>query len=623
MSSIAAIATNDVPAYGGVLYVLSTSLGTGFGGAISVLYFFGVAYFATIEIAGSVDGLMTAMNVSLTGQEFYDRLCLNMALLVLVLLPTLISEKLVHRLSVFFMTILGLSFATVFAGIVAAPSVNGFNGQVTGVSLKTLMSNLKPSSVYELNRELSFLLPCFVGIYTGTNNAASLRNPVQSIPIGGFSSIGINMALYTGIMVLLGATVKRGMLLSNPLIMSDIAWPSPLFALPGIVLIGYGYLIHTKSEHVTLGTGFEDLLYFLSLSDLCRREKMEYTQNVQRVCLPGSPFTQSTNNPEALPSILEARLRKTAPITTSLPPSKPIFGIWRPQILAFVKIDSEGTDLQHPRLVSFISQLKVKGSVGDLCVLANIITPSTEQREVRKLQSWRLDTFGLEAESTEREKMIVLENEILFRRRLILQRAMDEENMMGFAKEDMDEVKEELNKHLKLLRINVDQVKVVPISIFNTDAVEVAMQSPSVTGSIRRRKWESLMQSALIEEIRREDEDLQHWNDEQIMEVAEEKMVNETRGFIQSWVHDVRSLPNNQRRDLFLKAHTTMQIKRIIKLHSASSENPADLVILNLPTPDVQQEELNGLNAMERAGLYMDMIEFLTVDLKRVLLVHT
>jgi amino acid transporter len=35
MTSIAAIATNDVPRYGGVLYVLSTSLGTGLGGAIS------------------------------------------------------------------------------------------------------------------------------------------------------------------------------------------------------------------------------------------------------------------------------------------------------------------------------------------------------------------------------------------------------------------------------------------------------------------------------------------------------------------------------------------------------------------------------------------------------------
>jgi hypothetical protein len=73
-----------------------------------------------------------------------------------------------------------------------------------------------------------------------------------------------------------------------------------------------------------------------------------------------------------------------------------------------------------------------------------------------------------------------------------------------------------------------------------------------------------------------------------------------SRDFIQSWVHDVRILPDIQRRDLFMKAHTAMQIKKILSSHS--SGDGTDLVILNLPTPDVQSQD-HDLSRTERSSL--------------------
>jgi hypothetical protein len=85
----------------------------------------------------------------------------------------LILSALFIRLATVSMVALLVSFLTVFAGFVAAPSVNDFDGQVTGISLQTFISNLYPRETFQLKQELSFLLPCFVGIYSGTNNAGT------------------------------------------------------------------------------------------------------------------------------------------------------------------------------------------------------------------------------------------------------------------------------------------------------------------------------------------------------------------------------------------------------------------------------------------------------------------
>jgi hypothetical protein len=190
-------------------------------------------------------------------------------------------------------------------------------------------------------------------------------------------------------------------------------------------------LIHTSSEHVNLGVGFQHLLYFLTLADLGSQERQEYKENLRRVCHTEGQRLASNGNEQ---NILSARLKKSAPITATLAPSKRSLGVWRPQILAFVKIRPDGTDLQHPRLVSFIGQLKSKGSVGDLCVLANIVTPVVEQRETSVLERWRLDAFGATENADDRQRRSLIQEEIIFRRKLILQRAMNDEHVMGFAK---------------------------------------------------------------------------------------------------------------------------------------------------------------------------------------------
>ncbi|KAJ3268011.1 hypothetical protein HK104_005522, partial [Borealophlyctis nickersoniae] len=73
MTSIAAIATNTIPR-GGVYSVLLTSLGSGIGGGISIMYYLGLVMLSAIEIVGSVQGFMFAVPLSITPMPYLDQI---------------------------------------------------------------------------------------------------------------------------------------------------------------------------------------------------------------------------------------------------------------------------------------------------------------------------------------------------------------------------------------------------------------------------------------------------------------------------------------------------------------------------------------------------------------------
>ncbi|KAJ3101730.1 hypothetical protein HDU97_001080 [Phlyctochytrium planicorne] len=251
--AISAAASNEIPK-GGVTSILTKSLGTGIGGAITILYvrnnfsgipnafkkFFGVAVFQTIEIYGSAEGLLKAFSASVVSNMILDRAIIAGALLCLILIPVLMGPRVVHRLAAIFMICLGLSFLSVLIGLDIAKEEHNPIGDITGVRGDTLRANLFPSETFDMREALSLLVPCFVGMFVGTNNASELKDPLRDIPRGGFMAVSISIILYSVLFVLIGSVAVRERLVRDTLVLTNIAWPSRILSVLGIVLVGVG-----------------------------------------------------------------------------------------------------------------------------------------------------------------------------------------------------------------------------------------------------------------------------------------------------------------------------------------------------------------------------------------------
>ncbi|KAI9138310.1 amino acid permease-domain-containing protein [Paraphysoderma sedebokerense] len=551
VASISAIATNGVPT-GGVLHILTKSLGTGIGGAISLIYCIGVAIFISVEVVGSVQGLIEATDLSITDDTLWDQVIISSGCLLFIGASAFIGKSIVHRLAMFFLLALILAFLAVFLGLFTAPRFNhhNFNHQVTGLSIETLRSNLYPHSSFSFKDAISLLLPCFVGIFSGTNNAMNLKHPFKSIPTGAFGAVATSTTLYVTLFLLIGSVVKRELLLSNVMIIPEIAFPSPWIAIIGLFLVGQGSALHCcalaskvlntlsvtrilphvpyipihhlkngeprfavivtilftvpfifitelealasivsmtfilcygftnfatfllgifpnpswrptyKYYHwllslmgligclvimfvinwgagllilvitavVTLliqlyghrnswGHAVHGLLYSLAMHHLLAVQDAELQLAMRK-------FQIDLPRTETLDIVYGYRQDSTN--STVSTPEKGAEIVWRPHILAFVSLRPDG-QLRYRRLLSFISQLSVRGG---LCILSHIVTTSEESRtasNVRKALS-ELPDVSLSLDS----RNVVAD--VVMRRSVRLQLAMKEENVDGFVK---------------------------------------------------------------------------------------------------------------------------------------------------------------------------------------------
>ncbi|KAI9219482.1 amino acid permease-domain-containing protein [Blastocladiella britannica] len=245
-TSIAAIATNGLPRHG-VVPVLTRTLGSGIGGAISLVFALGVAIFSTVEVTGSVEGLVGA-----GGEIFPDsplgrldgRLVSLVSLLFLVL-SALAGHKFVMRLASGFMIALVTAFASLFLGLVfASTSSHQFPGRRLGWTMSTLHENLGPAPDASFASALSLLFPCFLGILMGVNNASSLRNPYMAIPRGALTAIGLSATLYTVLFFSLACTIPRAVLSHDFFVIPKIGWPFPHLVVAGVFMVGNGSALH-------------------------------------------------------------------------------------------------------------------------------------------------------------------------------------------------------------------------------------------------------------------------------------------------------------------------------------------------------------------------------------------
>lgn len=197
--------------------------------------------FITVECVGSVQGLQEAVpRLLITPYRYLDQVILGAASLVLLAVPVYIGRKVVHGIGIFFLCVLMLSFLAVFSGLFVAPKMGSFGGQVTGLRMETLQANLMPREGFEFSSVLAFMVPCFVGIYSGVNNAQNLANPFASIPKGGLLAIATSSGLYISLILLIGSVATRELILSDFMLIAEIAWPTSVFAIVGVYMVGIG-----------------------------------------------------------------------------------------------------------------------------------------------------------------------------------------------------------------------------------------------------------------------------------------------------------------------------------------------------------------------------------------------
>lgn len=209
--SLSAIATNTRVKGGGAYYLISRSLGVEWGGAIGLVFFVAQAVSVAMYVIGFSEAL--AGSVPVGG-----------------LSATTIAT--ITNVAVFLCVVVGAAWTIkvqyFILATLAASLVSFYVGAFDAFSATTLHANLGSHFVGEGNFFTMFALffPAVTGIMAGANMSGDLRDPARAIPRGTLAAIFVTGAIYASQAILLGGARPHEELVSNNLIMADVArWP--------------------------------------------------------------------------------------------------------------------------------------------------------------------------------------------------------------------------------------------------------------------------------------------------------------------------------------------------------------------------------------------------------------
>jgi amino acid transporter len=214
--SLAAIVTNTRVKGGGAYYLISRSLGVEFGGGIAFVFYLAQSVSVAMYVIGFAEAFVAAF-------------------------PDIASDQRVvasiANAAIFLMVIIGAGWAIriqyLILLILAASLVSFAIGAGTLFSADRFMANLGPAYTEGASALTMFALffPAATGIMAGANMSGDLRDPARSLPLGTFAAIGATALVYLGLILLLAGGVDREALITNSLIMNDVAiWPSLILA---------------------------------------------------------------------------------------------------------------------------------------------------------------------------------------------------------------------------------------------------------------------------------------------------------------------------------------------------------------------------------------------------------
>lgn len=194
-----------------------------------------------------------------------------------MLLLILSGRKTIKRVSMVILVIIVVSIMSLLVGLmVAGKHLDSVGTRYPNVN--TLHNNLLPDSTFDFSSALSLLLPCWIGLFSGVNNAARLSNPFESIPRGIFWALGISGILYCVEFILLASTIDRKLLTDNnvPLL---VGFPSQYVTVPGVLIVGVGAALQCL---LIASTTLQGIMRDFEVSEHAKRSVVTKLKQVNR-----------------------------------------------------------------------------------------------------------------------------------------------------------------------------------------------------------------------------------------------------------------------------------------------------------------------------------------------------
>lgn len=235
--SISAIATNTKVRGGGAYFLISRSLGPEFGGAIGLTLYLAQALSVPFYVLGFVSALVASFPAL---APHFQLICLG-TVVTLFMLAYVGAEWAIR--------VQYLVLAVLLASIVSF-----LLGALGRFDLDLLRTNLAPApgaaeSGVGFWVLFAIYFPAVTGVMTGVNMSGDLRDPSHAIPRGTLAAVGIATLIYAAQVLLCGAALPRGELITRP-----------YESLVGIALFGAGAVVAAGVFAATISSAIGSLV---------------------------------------------------------------------------------------------------------------------------------------------------------------------------------------------------------------------------------------------------------------------------------------------------------------------------------------------------------------------------
>jgi len=208
--SIAATATNMKVKGGGAYFMISRSFGIEAGAAVGIPLFFAQAIGASFYIVGFAESLHSLF-------PHIPVLPIGIASLIVLTFLAYVSADIALKTQVFIFLIIAASLVSLFMG---GPPEGGF----------TQPDALAPARA-PFWAVFAVFFPAVTGILAGVSMSGELKDPAKSLPRGTLMAITTGYIIYMSIPLFLYRTVPEEVLVTNSMVMKDIAFIGELIIL--------------------------------------------------------------------------------------------------------------------------------------------------------------------------------------------------------------------------------------------------------------------------------------------------------------------------------------------------------------------------------------------------------
>ncbi|XP_025829550.1 solute carrier family 12 member 2-like [Agrilus planipennis] len=218
--SMSAISTNGIIKGGGTYYMISRSLGPGFGGSIGLVFSLANAVAAAMNVVGfceTLGSLLRKFDLQIVDGGVQDIRINGLITIVVLTLIVIVGMEWEAKAQIALLVILVVAIFDFIIGSIIGPTSDEARAKgFIGYNLSLINENFFSAYTEEGNGEkynffkvFAIFFPSATGILAGANISGDLRDPQKAIPKGTLLAILITTVVYMLIAVLAGAVVVR------------------------------------------------------------------------------------------------------------------------------------------------------------------------------------------------------------------------------------------------------------------------------------------------------------------------------------------------------------------------------------------------------------------------------